>query len=200
MHEGVSGAFICFSMSQHTAPYRLIVGLGNPGSEYERTRHNVGFMALDRLAQGKAQWRKERAWNAQVTKLGGVMLCKPQTFMNLSGTAVAAVAGFYQIPVSEILVVLDDMSLPLGRLRLRPGGSSGGQKGLKSIVDQLGTQEVARLRLGIGGAAPDGAVGHVLGQFRKDEIPALEEMLERAEEAVCMAQSRGLAAAMNAFN
>ena len=187
-------------MSQHIAAYRLIVGLGNPGSEYERTRHNVGFMALDRLAQGKAQWRKERAWNAQVTKLDGVMLCKPQTFMNLSGTAVAAVAGFYQVPTAEILVILDDMSLPLGRLRLRPGGSSGGQKGLKSIVDQLGTQEVARLRLGIGGAAPDGAVGHVLGQFRKDEIPALEEMLERAEEAVCMVQSRGLAAAMNAFN
>ena len=178
----------------------MVVGLGNPGSEYERTRHNVGFMALDRLAQGKAQWRKERAWNAQVAKVDGVLLCKPQTFMNLSGTAVAAVAGFYQIPAAEILVVLDDMSLPLGRLRLRSGGSSGGQNGLKSIVEQLGTQEVARLRLGIGGAAPDGAVGHVLGQFRKDEIPALEEMLERAEEAVCMALFEGLAAAMNAFN
>lgn len=187
-------------MSQRSSSYRLVVGLGNPGSEYERTRHNVGFMALDRLAQGKAQWRKERAWNAQVAKVDGVLFCKPQTFMNLSGTAVAAVAGFYQIPAAEILVVLDDMSLPLGRLRLRSGGSSGGQNGLKSIVEQLGTQEVARLRLGIGGAAPDGAVGHVLGQFRKDEIPALEEMLERAEEAVCMALFDGLAAAMNAFN
>ena len=196
----MEGSFICLSMSQRSSSYRLVVGLGNPGSEYERTRHNVGFMALDRLAQGKAQWRKERAWNAQVAKVDGVLLCKPQTFMNLSGTAVAAVAGFYQISAAEILVVLDDMSLPLGRLRLRSGGSSGGQNGLKSIVEQLGTQEVARLRLGIGGAAPDGAVGHVLGQFRKDEIPALEEMLERAEGAVCMALFEGLAAAMNAFN
>jgi PTH1 family peptidyl-tRNA hydrolase len=189
-----------FSMSAHLPPYRLIVGLGNPGTEYERTRHNVGFMVLDRLAQGKGQWRKERAWSAHIAKVDGVLLCKPQTFMNLSGTAVAAVAGFHQIPASEILVVLDDMSLPLGRLRLRPGGSSGGQKGLKSIVEQLGTQEVARLRLGIGGASPNGAVGHVLGQFRKDETAALEEMLERAEEALCAVQTKGLAAAMNAFN
>jgi len=110
------------------------------------------------------------------------------------------VAGFYQIPASEVLVVLDDMSLPLGKLRLRPGGSSGGQNGLKSIIEQLGTQEISRLRLGIGGASPNGAVGHVLGQFRKDEIPALEEMLERTEEAICAIQSKGLAAAMNAFN
>ncbi len=187
-------------MSQFPPSYRLIVGLGNPGSEYEHTRHNVGFMALDRLAQGRAQWRRERAWSAQVAKVDGVWLCKPQTFMNLSGTAVAAVAGFYQIPPAEVLVVLDDMSLPLGKLRLRPGGSSGGQKGLKSIIEQLGTQELARLRLGIGGASPNGAVGHVLGQFRKDEIPALEEMLERAEEAICVVQSKGLAVAMNTFN
>ncbi len=187
-------------MSRHIFSHRLIVGLGNPGLEYERTRHNVGFMVLDRLAQGKAQWRRERAWNAQVAMVDGVLLCKPETFMNLSGTAVAAVAGFYQIPAAEILVVLDDMSLPLGRLRLRPGGSSGGQKGLKSILERFATHEVARLRLGIGGAAPQGAVGHVLGQFRKDEIPALEEMLERAEEALHRVQAEGLAAAMNAFN
>jgi PTH1 family peptidyl-tRNA hydrolase len=187
-------------MSQHTPPYRLIVGLGNPGAEYERTRHNVGFMALDRLAQGKAQWRRERAWNAHLANVDGVVLCKPHTFMNLSGTAVAAVAGFYQIPASGILVVLDDMSLPLGRLRLRFRGSSGGQKGLKSVCEHLATQEVARMRLGIGGSAQDGAVGHVLGQFRKDEIPALEEMLERAEEALRSVQTQGLAAAMNAFN
>ena len=198
--QGRQRFFSVFLMSLHTPPFRLVVGLGNPGLEYERTRHNVGFMALDRLAQGRAQWRRERAWNAQVAKMDGVLLCKPLTFMNLSGVSVGAVAGFYHIPASEILVVLDDMSLPLGRLRLRPGGSSGGQKGLKSIVERLGTQEVARLRLGIGGASPEGAVGHVLGQFRKDEIPALEEMLERAEEAICVVQDKGLAAAMNAFN
>jgi PTH1 family peptidyl-tRNA hydrolase len=180
--------------------YRLIVGLGNPGAEYERTRHNVGFMLLDRLAHGKGEWRRERAWSSLVLKLDGVLLCKPQTYMNLSGVSVSAVAGFFQIPTAEIMVVLDDMALPLGRLRLRPGGSSGGQKGLKSIVEKLGTQEVARLRLGIGGAAPNGAVGHVLGQFRKDELPALEEMLERAEAAISAVQTQGLSAAMNAFN
>lgn len=187
-------------MSMPELPYRLIVGLGNPGREYERTRHNVGFMLLERLAMGKAEWRRERAWHALVAKTDGVLLCKPETYMNLSGNAVAAVAGFFQIPAAQILVVSDDLALPLGRLRLRAGGSSGGQKGLKSITEALGTQEVARLRLGIGGAAPGGAVGHVLGQFRKDEIPALEEMLERAEAAVVMAQARGLAVAMNAFN
>jgi PTH1 family peptidyl-tRNA hydrolase len=187
-------------MSTPELPYRLIVGLGNPGREYEWTRHNVGFMLLDRLAMGKAEWRRERVWNALLAKTDGVLLCKPQTYMNLSGNAVAAVAGFFHIPVAQILVVSDDMALPLGRLRLRAGGSSGGQKGLKSIVETLGTLEVARLRLGIGGAAPEGAVGHVLGQFRKDEIPALEEMLERAEAAVVTAQTRGLAVAMNAFN
>lgn len=187
-------------MSMPELPYRLIVGLGNPGREYERTRHNVGFMLLERLAMGKAEWRRERAWHALLAKTDGVLLCKPETYMNLSGNAVAAVAGFFQIPAAQILVVSDDLALPLGRLRLRAGGSSGGQKGLKSITEALGTQEVARLRLGIGGAAPGGAVGHVLGQFRKDEIPALEEMLERAEAAVVMAQARGLAVAMNAFN
>lgn len=187
-------------MSMPELPYRLIVGLGNPGREYERTRHNVGFMLLERLAMGKAEWRRERAWHALLAKTDGVLLCKPETYMNLSGNAVAAVAGFFQIPAAQILVVSDDLALPLGRLRLRAGGSSGGQKGLKSIMEALGTQEVARLRLGIGGAAPGGAVGHVLGQFRKDEIPALEEMLERAEAAVVMAQARGLAVAMNAFN
>lgn len=184
----------------HTPPFRLIVGLGNPGAEYDATRHNVGFMVLDRLAQGRAEWRKERAWNALVAKLDGVVLCKPQTFMNLSGTSTASVARFYQIPAESVLVVLDDMALPLGKLRLRPGGSSGGHNGLKSIFEHLGTQQIARIRLGIGGASLNGAVGHVLGRFRKDEIPALEEMLERTEAAIHSIQRDGLAAAMNAFN
>ncbi len=180
--------------------YRLIVGLGNPGAEYAGTRHNVGFMALDRLAQGKAQWCRERAWNAQVARMDGMVFCKPETFMNLSGKAVAAVARFYQIPTESILVVLDEMALPLGKIRLRPGGSAGGHNGLKSIMEVLGTKDVARVRLGIGGAAPGDAVGHVLGRFRKDEVPALEEMLARTEDAILAAQRDGLAAAMNAFN
>ncbi len=182
------------------ARFRLIVGLGNPGPEYEATRHNVGFMVLDRLALGRCEWRRERAWNARVARVDGVILCKPETYMNLSGSAASAVARFHQIPVESILVVLDDMALPLGKLRMRKGGSSGGQKGLKSVCEHFGTQEIARMRLGIGGAAPDGAVGHVLGKFRKDEVPALEEMLERAEAAIFRAQREGLESAMNAFN
>lgn len=192
--------FVLIHMPLSSVPFRLIVGLGNPGSEYEGTRHNVGFQLLDRLAQGRAEWRRERAWNALVARVEGVVLCKPQTYMNLSGTAVAAVSRFYQIPPEGVLVVLDDMALPLGKLRLRPSGSAGGQNGMKSIIAQLGTDQVARLRLGIGGADPGGAVGYVLGRFRKDEVPALEEMLERAEACVERAQREGLAVAMNAFN
>ncbi|RFC42678.1 MAG: PTH1 family [Verrucomicrobia bacterium] len=179
---------------------RLVVGLGNPGAEYENTRHNVGFMTLDRLAQGVAEWKREQAWQAQIARVDGVVLCKPETFMNLSGRALLAVARFYQIPTEGILVVLDEMALPLGRLRLRVGGSAAGHNGMKSIIETLGTQEVARLRLGIGGAAPGEAVGHVLGRFRKDERPALEEMLARSEDAIRMVQREGLQVAMNAFN
>jgi PTH1 family peptidyl-tRNA hydrolase len=129
-----------------------------------------------------------------------MILCKPETYMNLSGRSVAAVAGFYQIPTESILVVLDEMALPLGRIRIRSGGSAGGHNGLKSVMEVLGTQQVARLRLGIGGASPGAAVGHVLGKFRKDEIPALEEMLSLSEDAIRLAQRDGLEAAMNAFN
>ena len=179
---------------------RLVVGLGNPGAEYENTRHNVGFMVLDRMAQGVSDWKRERAWLAHITRVEGVVLCKPETFMNLSGRAVSAVARFYQIPTDGILVVLDEMALPLGRLRLRAGGSAAGHNGMKSIMEALGTQDVARLRLGIGGAAPGEAVGHVLGKFRKDERLAVEEMLARSEDAVRMVQREGLQPAMNAFN
>lgn len=194
--------FIAFGplKSNRMNSLRLIVGLGNPGAEYENTRHNVGFMALDRMAQGVAEWKRERAWQAQIAKVEGVILCKPETFMNLSGRAVAAVARFYQIPTDAMLVVLDEMALPLGRLRLRPGGSAGGHNGMKSVMETMGTQEIARLRMGIGGAAPGDAVGHVLGKFRKDERPLVEEMLARTEEAIRMVQREGIQAAMNAFN
>ncbi len=200
--------FVCFRQGapslwffMHDIPrIRLIIGLGNPGREYDDTRHNVGFMVLDRLAFGKAEWRRERAWKALVSKVEDVVLCKPETFMNLSGQAALAVAKFYQVPAESVLVVLDDMALPLGRLRLRLGGSAGGHNGLKSLMEQFGTQQIARLRLGIGGAAFGEAVGHVLGKFRKDERPALDEMLERAESAILAAQRDGINAAMNAFN
>jgi PTH1 family peptidyl-tRNA hydrolase len=182
-------------------PFRLLLGLGNPGREYRETRHNVGFMILDRLASAaRVDWRTEKRWHAEVARAGDVLLAKPLTYMNLSGQAASGVAGFYKIPIAEILVILDDMALPLGKLRLRPEGSAGGHNGLQSVIDHLGTQAVARLRLGIGSAAPGQAVGHVLGRFALEEKSELEQSLDRAVAAIDCAQISGLASAMNAFN
>jgi PTH1 family peptidyl-tRNA hydrolase len=181
--------------------FRLIVGLGNPGREYTHTRHNVGFMILDRLAcAAGAEFHLERGWKAQVARAGDVHLCKPQTYMNLSGEAVRAVGDFYKITPAETLVVVDDMALPLGKLRLRPNGSAGGHNGLKSLIEVLGTQDFPRLRIGIGAAQPGGAIGHVLGRFAPEERDACEESLARSLEAITMAQCLGLPAAMNAYN
>jgi PTH1 family peptidyl-tRNA hydrolase len=184
-----------------TPPFQLIVGLGNPGRDYVDTRHNVGFMIVDRLvAQAGAEWRTEKRRHAAVARAGATWLCKPQTFMNLSGEAVASLAGFHKIPASAVLVILDDLALPLGKLRVRADGSAGGHNGLQSVLDHLGTNAVARLRIGIGSAQPGEAVGHVLGRFRDDEKTALTDALDRALAAVESAQMNGLPAAMNAFN
>jgi PTH1 family peptidyl-tRNA hydrolase len=181
--------------------FRLIVGLGNPGREYCETRHNVGFMVLDRIAAGEGvQFKPERKWRAEVARSGDVFYCKPHTYMNLSGEAVRAVSQFYKITPEQILVVTDDLALPLGKVRLRPNGSSGGQKGLKSIIEHLGTQEIARVRIGIGSAQPGEAVDHVLGKFAPDERPLAEESIGRAVDAIACAQNRGLQAAMNTYN
>lgn len=187
---------------QSSSPYfRLIVGLGNPGKEYERTRHNVGFMVLDRLAaRVGASWRKEKEWKAEVARHDGILFCKPTSFMNLSGKPVSTVAHFYKIAPGEMLVVYDDVALPVGKLRFRADGSAGGHNGIKSIVEHLGTQAVPRLRLGIGASDPGEMVSHVLGRFSPAELPALEEGLASAVEAVEFAQTRGLQAAMNQFN
>ena len=182
---------------------RLIVGLGNPGRDYADTRHNIGFMVLDRIAAAAgAIFRSERKWQAHfaTARVGGseVWLCKPQTYMNLSGESVSAITSFYKIEPRDVLVVLDDLALPLGRLRLRESGSAGGQNGLKNILLHLGTQEVPRVRIGIGSGAD--ATGHVLGKFALAERPALEEALVNATEAVQFAQSQSFAAAMNRYN
>jgi PTH1 family peptidyl-tRNA hydrolase len=175
--------------------------LGNPGREYERTRHNVGFMLLDRLAaKAGAAFKSQRAWKAHVAQAGGVHFCKPMTYMNLSGEAVRAMADFYKVPPAELLVVVDEMALPLGKIRLRANGSAGGHNGLKSMIAHLGTTDFPRLRIGIGAAEPGEAVGHVLGRFAPDEQEPLEQALARAEEAIAAAQTKGLEAAMNAFN
>lgn len=178
---------------------RLVVGLGNPGRDYAGTRHNAGFMVLDRLAPGGA-FRTEKAWKCELAREGELLLCKPLTYMNLSGEAVRAVSDFYRIAPAEILVISDDMALPLGKLRLRPGGSAGGHNGLRSIAEHLGTLEVPRLRIGIGAADPGASVGHVLGKFAPEERSAFDEALARAAEAVQAVRKKGLAAAMNAFN
>ena len=182
--------------------FRLLVGLGNPGAEYRETRHNVGFMVLDRLAaEARSEFRRERSWHAEVSRAGDLLLCKPQTFMNLSGQAVRAMCDFYKVTPRETMIVLDDLALPLGKLRFRSSGSAGGHNGMKSIMERLGTQEVPRLRIGIGAKpGPDAAVEHVLGRFDLEERPVLEQSLARAVEAIQTARSRGFSAAMNAFN
>ena len=140
------------------------------------------------------------AARVELAKTSDALLCKPLTYMNDSGSAVRAVSDFYKLTPAEILVVLDDMALPLGKLRIRPSGSSGGHNGLQSIIEHLGTESIARLRVGIGGATPGQAIGHVLGRFGVDEKQAVSETLVRATEAIATARQRGLPAAMNLYN
>jgi len=181
--------------------FQLVVGLGNPGREYAETRHNIGFMIADRLAaKERAEWRREKRWHADVAKVGHAWVLKPQTYMNLSGQAVAHLASFYKIPAEFVLVVLDDFALPLGKLRFRSSGSAGGHNGLQSVIDHLGTQAVPRLRVGIGAAQPQEAVNHVLGRFQPEEREALAQTLDRAVAAVECAQANGISVAMNTFN
>ena len=187
-------------MNEEAAPIRLVTGLGNPGREYQRTRHNVGFMVLDRLAADrKLPWDYSEKWGAAWAK-SEVILVKPATFMNRSGEPLSAIANFYKIAASEILVVIDDFALPLGWLRIRPQGSSGGHNGLESIFQHFGTEAVPRLRVGIGAAPVEGAVDYVLGRFFEEEEALLAETIVRAAEAVKCAIDNGVFAAMNAFN
>lgn len=183
-------------------PLLLVVGLGNPGRTYEGTRHNVGFDVLDRLAaRAGANFANQLRWQAHVAVLpGGVHLLKPQTFMNLSGRSVGQLARFFKWQPSQVLVVCDDVSLPLGALRFRAGGSAGGHNGLKSIIEHLGTQEFPRLKIGVGAPPPGELTGHVLGKFAPDERAHVENTLATAEEAVQLALSQGLARAANAYN
>lgn len=181
-------------------PPRLIVGLGNPGKKYAETRHNIGFMVLDSLAdKAGVHFADEKRWKTQIAKDGMRYLLKPQTFMNESGVAVAKVAAFYKIEPAEVLVVYDDLDLPLGRLRLRGAGSAGGHNGMRSIISHLGTQSFPRLRIGIGRAERE-AVGHVLGKFRTEERSELEKSVKNAVLAVALIAGQGLSAAMTRFN
>lgn len=186
---------------------KIVVGLGNPGREYAGTRHNVGFEVADRLAAAHT----DGAWRAggsvlQVRWRRGaadedVLIVKPLTFMNLSGEAVGEVIRFYKVPVGDVLIVCDDVNLPLGRLRARASGSEGGHNGLKSIAQHLGTIEYPRLRIGVGrGDARRDLADHVLARFEPEEAELAAEAVARAAEAVGLWIAEGLVRMMNSFN
>ncbi|MBI1318472.1 MAG: aminoacyl-tRNA hydrolase [Candidatus Hydrogenedens sp.] len=183
----------------------MIVGLGNPGPKYEFTRHNLGFLALDTLAAklNTAFGReKHEGLMAEAAYRGEkLLLVKPQTFMNLSGNCVAKAARNKVHEPADILVVVDEVNLPLGRLRFRAGGSAGGHNGLKSIIERLGTPEFHRMRMGVGNTGSGaGLVEHVLAKFRPDEFETVAEMRERGAEGILTWVSEGLETAMNRFN
>ena len=188
-------------MEETAAQIRLVVGLGNPGAEYTGTRHNVGFDVVDRLASDWGlTWQHEKSWHAVRAKGPRAILVKPTSYMNRSGEPLQAIASFYKIQPAEILVVLDDLALELGRLRLRPEGGTGGHNGLESIIVRFGTEEIPRLRIGIGAAPREGAVDYVLGRFFEEERPLVEKTIVRASDAVKCAIDNGLLSAMNQFN
>ncbi len=181
----------------------LVVGLGNPGSRYENTRHNIGFMAVEAFARRhdlRFKGSKHRADVATGAIKGiPILLAKPVTFMNESGNAVVRLTRYFNVPGERVLVVCDDLDLPFGTMRLRSGGGSGGNGGLKSIIQSLGTEQFGRLRLGVG-RPPDDAARHVLQRFPRDEAGLLSELLDLAAEAIEAVAQHGVAEAMNQFN
>jgi peptidyl-tRNA hydrolase, PTH1 family len=185
---------------------KIVVGLGNPGSAYEGTPHNVGFDTLDVLA---ARWgcafRRGLRFAAHTAKAEHgeerVLLLKPQTFMNRSGAAVGALLRYHKATPNDMLIVLDDADLELGRIRIRPGGGSGGHKGLASVIESVGTGQFVRIRLGVGRREQEGdLVTHVLRPFRAEARSVVQEMTVRAADAVCCVLDCGVADAMNRFN
>jgi peptidyl-tRNA hydrolase, PTH1 family len=182
-------------------PIRLVAGLGNPGAEYAHTRHNIGFMVADLLAhEGGLAWQRSGKWDAATAKFGDALLVKPASYMNRSGHPLFAIAQFFKIAPQEMLVVLDDFSLPLGRLRIRQSGGAGGHNGLESIIAQFGTEEMSRLRIGIGNAPAEAASDYVLSNFFEEEKPLVRSTIMRAADAVKCAIDKGVVSAMNTFN
>lgn len=184
---------------------KVVVGLGNPGKKYAGTRHNVGFEVLEVLSRrySAPAWRK--GFEAEVTEISlgehRVLLVAPQTYMNLSGRSVRGVVNFYKISLNDLMVISDDLNLPMGQLRLRQSGTAGGQKGLQNIIEQLGTNEFARLRIGIG-RPPEGmdSANYVLQKFTSREQAEMERAVDRAADAVEMWTSAGMDVTMNRFN
>ena len=184
---------------------KLIIGLGNPGKEYERTRHNTGFMVLDRLSEKlnieMTQNKFKGLYGKGKYKGEDVLLLKPQTYMNLSGESVRQVMDFFKINQEDILVVYDDLDMPVGKLRLRQSGSAGGHNGIKNIIQELGTQKFVRIKVGVG-AKPQGwdLADYVLGRFGSEDRKLVDEAQDRACKAVELILSDGPDAAMNEFN
>ena len=192
-------------MRAETQTSYLIAGLGNPGAQYRQTRHNAGFMVLDRLAARLGVKFSRLESKALVTKAdyqgSRLVLVKPHTFMNLSGQPVGSLSRYYKVPREQLLVVYDEVDLPLGTLRIRPGGGSAGHKGITSIIERLGSQDFPRLRLGV--SRPPGrmeAADYVLQEFAASEKELLNVALEAAVDAILVFVSEGLEAAMNKFN
>ena len=184
---------------------KLVVGLGNPGRRYEQTRHNIGFAVSGQLARRNGTSGPRSRFQGEVVEanLGGqqaLLLC-PGTFMNRSGASVQEAQSFYKIPLEDLLVVCDDLNLPLGKLRFRPGGSAGGQKGLEDIIRRLGTDQFSRLRLGIG-PTPEGWdwAAFVLSKFTQEEVPQIEDSVRLAADAVADWAQQGVQYCMNRYN
>ena len=183
---------------------KLIVGLGNPGAQYKGTRHNIGFAVIDEIARRAAVGFESAPAEAVIAKWrrpeGGALLAKPLTFMNLSGQAVGELARYFKVEVSDVLIVVDEAQLPLGRLRARARGSAGGHNGLKSVIAHLG-DDFSRLRSGVGrGEQQRDLADHVLSRFEKEEAAEVERMTTRAADAAEMFITSGIEAVMNAFN
>jgi PTH1 family peptidyl-tRNA hydrolase len=182
---------------------KAIFGLGNPGTEYRRTRHNVGFEVIDDLARRwrvdlRSSWKRKARLAA--VKNRDVLLVQPQTFMNLSGASVAGIMAFYKLAPADVLIVVDEVQLPLGKLRVRPSGSAGGHNGLKSVIASIGS-DFPRLRIGVGrGNEQWDLSDHVLGKFAADELPVVERAVKRAADAVETFITEGVFAAMNQYN
>jgi PTH1 family peptidyl-tRNA hydrolase len=184
---------------------KLVVGLGNPGKEYENTRHNIGFEVVKKITE--SAWKKNKKFNTEIAeeKIGNekIIFLKPQTFMNNSGRAVAAAANFYKIKPVDILIVHDDIDLPLGKIRIKKDGSSGGHRGVESIIASLGTENFIRLKIGV---APEtrpktfDAANFVLKKFSKNDKKLVDEIIKKATEAVAVILAGGIDSAMNQFN
>lgn len=183
---------------------KLIVGLGNPGKEYEKTRHNAGFCVMDELAKLCHTSIEQKKFNALIgtAQINGeqVLLMKPQTYMNSSGEAVIQAVNFYKIDPSDILVIHDDLDIPVGKLRIRTQGSSGGQKGMQSIMNHLHTQEISRIRVGIDKNPLIPIVDYVLGKVAKEDLKNYEDSVKRAADAAYMSITHSIAEVMNRYN